>query len=92
MECLKKIREHQFIKYLFEDSKLIAKDKNFKVSDIALPSDVNFEEWEYHIHNVGFYTVHLLYLCSQLYSAIEFLSNYSYQNQYMSFKDLLKLR
>jgi hypothetical protein len=80
MEGLLKLREHQFIQSLFEDSKLIAKDRKFKVTDIALPADVNFEEWEYHIHNVGFYTIHLLHLCSQLYSAIEFLSNYNYKD------------
>lgn len=80
MESLKSLREHQFVQTLFADAQLIAKDRKFKVTDIELPANVDFEEWEYHIHNVGFYTMHLLHLCNQLYSAIDFLSNYSYKD------------
>lgn len=79
MESLNSLREHQFVQTLITDAQLITKDRKFKVTDTELPVDVNFEEWEYHIHNVGFYTMHLLHLCNQLYSAIDFLSSYSYK-------------
>jgi len=80
MDNLQKLREHDFVKLLFADAQLIAKDRQFKLTEVELPEDTDFLEWEFHIHNVGFYTTHLLHLCSQLNSAIDFLSNYSYKD------------
>ena len=79
MDKLLRLKEHEFIKTLFADAQVIAKGRKFKMTDIELPDDTFFE-WEYHIHNVGFYTMHLLHLCNQLSSAIDFISNYSYKD------------
>lgn len=80
MHNLLKIKEHKFVKALFADAELIAKGRQFKITDIEFSANPEFFEWEFHIHNVGFYTMHLLHLCNQLNSAIYFLSNYSYKD------------
>ena len=80
MSNLTKLKEHDFIKTLHVDAVIISKGRKFKITDTELPDDIEFLEWEYHIHNVGFYTMHLLHLCNQLNSAIEFISNYSYKD------------
>ena len=80
MGNLKKLQEHPFIKNLFADARIITKGRTFKISDTHLPSNTEFLEWEYHIHTVGFFTMHLLHLCNQINSAIEFISNYNYKS------------
>ncbi|TAH00290.1 MAG: hypothetical protein EAZ16_13915, partial [Sphingobacteriales bacterium] len=54
------LKEHAFIKTLLADAEVIAKGKQFKITDIELPENT-FLEWEFHIHNVGFFTMHLLH-------------------------------
>lgn len=79
MDKLIKLKEHEFVKILLADAQVISTGKDFKITDIELPNNT-FLEWEFHIHGVGFYTMHLLHLCTELNSAIDFITNYNYKN------------
>ncbi len=77
MKNFDKILNHDFIKQLLDDGNLIVKDRKFSLTDIELVNP-NFNEFEYYIHNCGFWAIHLINLCEQLQNAIELLSNFRY--------------
>ncbi|HXH98782.1 MAG TPA: Cthe_2314 family HEPN domain-containing protein [Sphingobacteriaceae bacterium] len=81
MTNLDKIIAHNFIQSLLTDSEVISKGRKFKLSDIELENP-DFTEYEYYIHNTGFYCIHFLELCRQLENAIELLSNFRYDGKY----------
>jgi len=84
MTNLDKLLTHPFVTNLLDDGKLILVDYDFKLSDIELEKDPDFPEFEYYIHNTGFYSVHLLELCKQLENALELFSNFNYSNKEIS--------
>jgi len=69
---------------LLDDSKPILVDYDINLSDIELVKDPDFSEFEYYIHNTGFYSVHLLELCKQLENALELFSNFNYSKKEIS--------
>lgn len=76
-----KFKENVFIKQLMNDSIEISKGRKVNVFDIEFTEKPNFSEYEFYIHNTGFYTSNLLMLFRQLEFAIEFLTNYNYGKQ-----------
>ncbi len=84
MTNLDKILTHTFVTNLLDDSKSILIDYDFNLSDIELEKDPAFSEFEYYIHNTGFYAVHLLELCKQLENALELFSNFNYSKKKIS--------
>jgi hypothetical protein len=78
MKTLEKIQEHYFIKELQKDIVQYFSGKSFNVGDIEL-KETDFDELEYFIHRVGFYTMYFLVLCRQLEYGIKFLSNFNYE-------------
>ncbi len=79
MTTLDKIIGHNFTQNLLGDSDVISKGRTFKASDIEL-ENADFSEYEFYIHNTGFYYVHFLELCKQLENAPELLSNFRYDS------------
>lgn len=79
MTNLDKIIGHDFTQNLLGDSEIISKGREYKASDIELENP-DFSEFEFYIHNTGFYYVHFLELCRQLENAPELLSNFRYDN------------
>lgn len=80
MTNLDKIIVHNFTKNLFADSEIISKGRKFKASDIELENP-DFSEYEFYIHNTGFYFVHFIELCRQLENVPELLSNFRYDKK-----------
>jgi len=79
MTTLDKIIGHNFTQNLLGDSEIISKGREFKASDIEL-ENADFSEYEFYIHNSGFYFVHFLELCRQLENAPELLSNFRHDS------------
>jgi len=77
---LEDLETHIFTKTLLEDSELISLDREVNIFDVEL-KDANFNEYEYYIHNVGFYYFHMIQLCNQLNYAIELLTNFNYSSK-----------
>ena len=80
MTNLDKIIGHKFTQRLLNDSEIISKGRKFKLTDIELENP-EFSEYEFYIHNTGFYYIHFLELCRQLENAIILLSNFRYDNK-----------
>lgn len=80
MTNLDKIIAHKFTQRLLNDSEIISKGRNFKLTDIELENP-DFSEYEFYIHNTGFYFIHFLELSRQLENAIALLSNFRYDNK-----------
>ncbi|MGK6349661.1 Cthe_2314 family HEPN domain-containing protein [Parapedobacter sp. DT-150] len=76
-----KITSHRFTQNLINDSRVIARDHKFRLTDIEFEEDPDFTEYEYYIHNTGFYCVHLLELCRQLENAVNLISNFRYDKK-----------
>lgn len=81
MTTLDKIIEHNFTQNILGDSDVISKGRTFKATDIEL-ENADFSEYEFYIHNTGFYYVHFLELCKQLENALELLSNFRYDTSF----------
>lgn len=79
MTTLDKIIGHNFTQNLRGDSEIISKGRRFKAIDTELENP-DFSEYEFYIHNTGFYYVHLLELCKQLENVPELLSNFRYDS------------
>lgn len=79
------IEKHNFYSELIKDSNiyLVGKDENIKFEyyDIEVPKDIEFDELEYYVHNVGFYGNYFLKWLKQLDFAIDILSNYDYNKE-----------
>lgn len=72
------IESHEFFKtVIMEDSRLISEGREYKLSDVIL-EDADFNEFEFYIHNTGFYLVHFIQLCNQLEHGVELISNFNY--------------
>jgi hypothetical protein len=80
MTTLDKIEVHEFINELREDAERYLKDKHFDIGDVELKGD-QFDELEYFIHNVGFYTTYFLVLCKQLEYGVKLFSNFKYDGK-----------
>jgi len=79
MDTLTPIENHEFKIEQIQDAKCYLSDKKFSICDIAIPKCTKFDELEYYIHNVGFYTYYFIKLLKQLDFAVDFLSNYDYK-------------
>jgi Cthe_2314-like HEPN len=79
MTNLDKIIGHNFTENLLGDGDVISKGREFKASDIEL-KNADFSEYEFYIHNSGFYYIHFLELCQQLENVPELLSNFRYDS------------
>lgn len=84
---LENIENHEFSQILLSDSIDISSGREINIFDIEL-ENANFNEYEYYIHNTGFYYFHLIQLCHQLKNAVELLSNFSYNNKNKVTRDL----
>lgn len=76
-----KIISHSFARNLINDSRIIAKDRKINLTDIEFEEGPDFTEYEFYIHNTGFYYVHLLELCRQLENAVKLISNFRYDKK-----------
>ncbi|MES2396112.1 MAG: Cthe_2314 family HEPN domain-containing protein [Bacteroidota bacterium] len=79
MTNLDRIIGHDFTSNILGDSEIISKGREFKLSDIEF-ENADFTEYEFYIHNTGFYFVHFIELCRQLENAAEFISNFRYDS------------
>ncbi len=81
MTNLDKILTHDFVQNVLNDGEIISKGRDFKLSDIEFENEPKFTEFEFYIHETGFYCIHLLELCRQLENAIALLSNFRYDSK-----------
>ena len=81
MDKLENLNNNEFIKAVLKDGGEVLGHIKFKPNAIQLPEDVELNEYQYYIHNVGFYLVHTLTWCKQLDFAIVFLSNYDHSKK-----------
>lgn len=79
MITLDELIRHKFTQNLLRDYNITFKGREFKASDIELENS-DFSEYEFYIHNTGFYYVHFLELCRHIENAPELLSNFRYDN------------
>lgn len=77
---LKNLENHIFLKTLLEDAELISQKIDVNIFDLEL-TDTNFTEYEYYIHNTGFFFFHMIQLLQQLNFAIELLTNFNYSTK-----------
>ncbi|WP_312395003.1 hypothetical protein [Chryseobacterium sp.] len=77
---LEKLEQHILLKTLLEDAELISENREINIFDIEL-KDANFDEYEYYIHNTGFFFFHMIQLCYQLNYAVELLTNFNYSSK-----------
>jgi hypothetical protein len=62
---LNEIENHLFITELFNDADKYFSNRKYSTYDIELKEN-EFDELEYYVHKVGFYTMYLITLCKQL--------------------------
>lgn len=74
------LEKHVFTKTLLEDVELLSINRDVNIFDVEL-KDANFSEYEFYIHNTGFYFFHMIQLCNQLNYAIELLTNFNYNTK-----------
>ena len=55
-------------------------DFDIDITNTELPN-LNFDEFQFYVHNVGFYLTHCLTWCKQLDASVEFLLNYDYSKK-----------
>lgn len=79
MDKIHNIENHDFYNELVKDANQYLAGKDFEVFDIEIPKETEFDEIEFYIHNVGFYTSYFIKWLKQLDFAIEILSNYDYK-------------
>ena len=75
------IFDHELVKELSNDAYQYLSHVEFNITDIQLSESVELDEFEYYIHNTGFYLNYFLKLCRQLEMGVEFLTNYKYNNK-----------
>lgn len=81
MNGFKNLTKNKFVIEVLNDGNSVFSDIEFDPTALELPEDTELDEYQYYIHNVGFYLVHTLTWCNQLDLAIEFLSNYDYSKK-----------
>jgi len=78
MATLSALYDHAFLKAVVADGDLAFKSVNIDNVGVYLPDDIVLDEYQFYLHNVGFYLVHTLTWCRQLDLAVEFLSAFDY--------------
>ena len=81
MTGFKNLPTNKFVIEVLNDSRTVFTEIEFDATALALPEDAELDEFQYYVHNVGFYLAHTLTWCKQLDLAIEFLSNYDYSKK-----------
>lgn len=76
--------EHPFIKAVIADGNEVFKYRNIDITKLDFEPEPQFDEYEFFIHNVGFWLVSFIQHFDQLKFAIEFMSNYDYSKNYES--------
>ena len=78
---LSSLSNHPFPQALIADGEHAFKGISFDAKAISLPKDLELDEYQFYLHNVGFYLFHTLAWCKQLDLAIEFLSVFDYSKR-----------
>ncbi|NRT17172.1 hypothetical protein HNP99_003551 [Flavobacterium sp. 28A] len=71
------IENHDLFKIVVEDTRLLMEKHGGKLSDVFIENS-SFNEFEYYIHNNGFYLIHFMQLCDQIIYGVELISNFNY--------------
>lgn len=80
MKKLSHLAENDFVLTVMQDGESIFSEFDIDKTNTELP-DLNFDEFQFYVHNVGFYLTHCLTWCKQLDAAVEFLLNYDYSKK-----------
>lgn len=81
MHNLNQLINCEFTKKVFKDGDNIFKEMEIEQPAINLPDNIDFDEYQYYIHKVGFYLTHTITWCKQLNFALDFISNYNYSQK-----------
>ena len=73
------IEDHAFIETLKSDANKHLSNKEFNIFDTHIPESTTLDEFEYYVHNVGFYATHFLTWLNQLNLGVELLRNFEYK-------------
>lgn len=78
---LSSLFSHSFLQAVITDGDQAFKGTDLDANAVYLPEDLVLNEYQFYLHNVGFYLVHTLAWCRQLDLAIEFLSVFDYSKK-----------
>lgn len=78
---LSKLKSHSFYNAILKDGNIVLARIEIDPTDIELPRDCDFDEFEYYVHESGFSLMYFIKWCEQLDLALSLLSNFSYKDK-----------
>ncbi|MFW9881168.1 MAG: Cthe_2314 family HEPN domain-containing protein [Candidatus Thorarchaeota archaeon] len=77
---IKNLKSHELFKTIIADGEQLFKRIKFKPTDLELPKETDFDEFEYYIHESGFSLMYFIKWCEQLELSLSLLNNFQYKD------------